>query len=517
MGTKELRLNSRDASSANAESVEFHSPGSRSAPWVCAEVETAYPEGVAQRRGIRAARVEPLQGSWLMRDLRTQGALRDPGLWNATPSAYGVFQGLRPWLSSFATSWLTILLLFAAWMLLGCGSSTTPPPPSKPKTSAASTLKERVDESLRKAGEYLVLRQEIDGAWRSDVYGQFKDGPSLTPLITEALYALDSSANEPVITPRNIGVDYLAGIAGRVNAETGQAPRVDPTRRGPGALPHPVYSAALTVIVLSRGEHAQHAKARDAWLAFLQSHQLTEKLGWGPEDAFYGGWGYSDTPPSKPPAGQQLNPLAEPNISATVFALEGLRAAGVPADDAAIQKALTFVSRCQNFRDKDPSTVLDDGGFFFLQNDPDRNKAGAAAEAANRFRSYGSTTADGLRCLLACGLPKEHPRTVAARKWLINHLSVQRQPGDFPKDKYTARDALYYYYCNSLARALTTNGVTEPGVAMVLSEELVRRQKSDGSWQNPVGEIREDDPLIATAFAIGALVRCRAALDEPKP
>jgi hypothetical protein len=35
---------------------------------------------------------------------------------------------------------------------------------------------------------------------------------------------------------------------------------------------------------------------------------------------------------------------------------------------------------------------------------------------------------------------------------------------------------------------------------------LLRTQRSDGSWANPENLVKEDDPLIATPFAIRALV-----------
>jgi squalene-hopene/tetraprenyl-beta-curcumene cyclase len=409
----------------------------------------------------------------------------------------------------------------AAWIALctaiavsaGCGDSTDnsskPPVTDKPRPKKDV----RVERALNKAAEFLVRRQDQDGAWRSEVYGQFKDGPSLTPLICEALHDLPA-ASDAVKASRKRAVDYLAAMA---QADGSVAP-------GPGGWPHPVYTAALTVMVLSREEHSSLNKARDAWLAFLKNHQFTEELGWAPTDAFYGGWGYSDVPPRKPPAGQELYPLAEPNISATVYALEALRAAGVPPDDPAFKRALAFVVRCQNFSEKKTAkgnSPAEDGGFFFVQSDADRNKAGALATSsapptgARQFASYGTTTADGLRCLLACGLQREDSRVTAARQWLVQRFSADKQPGDFPEERHEARDALYYYYCNSVSRALAACGLNDVGPAEkpirwgeALANELLRKQDPQGSWTNPAGEIRENDPLLATAFAISALARC---------
>src|SRR5262249_44743872 len=143
--------------------------------------------------------------------------------------------------------------------------------------------------------------------------------------------------------------------------------------------------------------------ACDAWLKALRSQQLVEDLGWQPSDPEYGGWGYSKVTPVKPQGHQPLGPLAQPNLSATVAALEALMAAGVPSNDPTIQKALTFVKRCQNLSSSDSSEErFDDGGFYFIQGDSVRNKAGSSGTDSGgrvRYASYGSATADGLRAL----------------------------------------------------------------------------------------------------------------------
>jgi hypothetical protein len=43
----------------------------------------------------------------------------------------------------------------------------------------------------------------------------------------------------------------------------------------------------------------------------------------------------------------------------------------------------------------------------------------------------------------------------------------------------------------------------EPGKSV--REDLRRVQRPDGSWANPENLVKEDDPLIATGFAIRAL------------
>ncbi len=393
-------------------------------------------------------------------------------------------------------------------------------PPKKAETEAPPTSKQpttlaaKIDASLLSASRLLAAKQSADGAWRSWTLGAHTDGPSLTPLVAEALCFV---GDDVAVVARGKAAHYLAGM---VKAD-GQ---IEP---GPAGWTHPVYTSAWAVAVLSRPEHARHVTARDAWLKMLRQHQFTESLGWKPEDPVFGGWGYAGDPPRRPPAGQILDHLWEPNLSATLFALAGLRAAGVDAKDPAFQKALTFVQRCQNYREpggRDPK--LDDGGFFFILEDFGRNKAGPAVQPVNpaversqRFRSYGSATADGLRCLLVCELPQDHPRVVAARDWLTTRFSAKQAPGVFDEPQEHIRRALYFYYGNSAARALAACNVRQVGPekervqwAEALAEQLLKLQQADGSWESASAEMKENDPLIATALAIGALAHCRATL-----
>src|SRR5205807_8587178 len=117
------------------------------------------------------------------------------------------------------------------------------------------------------------------------------------------------------------GAAYLAGLV-KAGGEI---------EEGLFGLSYPVYTSAGAVIVLSQPCNQRHRKARDAWLAYLRKRQLTRELGWQPADKPYGGWGYSNTLPYKPKEGKTLPPLTESNLSATLFALEALRAAGCKA------------------------------------------------------------------------------------------------------------------------------------------------------------------------------------------
>jgi len=379
-------------------------------------------------------------------------------------------------------------------------------------------LREQIGTALADAARYLINRQSSDGAWRSGTYGCLRDGPSLTPCALASLWSSREKDVEVSAAYRN-GVSYLLSL-------------VDPngTIRAPsGGLPYPVYtSATASWVVMVGSSSADHARARQAWLADLRLRQLGSATGWLPFDPQFGGWGYDPRPPSKPSAvGDKV--AFDANLSATLFAVGAFRFARVQPDEPILREARTFGERCQNFSDDSARTDdrFDDGGFFFSTTDAARNKGGAAGVdrfGRTRFHSYGSATADGLRLLLLCGLPSDHPRVMAARRWLETHFSVNTNPGTFVADREVLRDATFYYYCWSIAHALMALDVLEMDTSsgpiawpQAMAAELLSRQRADGAWVNRFTDAKEDDPLVSTPLAMAALtICCRMLTTDPR-
>ena len=380
--------------------------------------------------------------------------------------------------------------------------------------SRSEGLGGRVDRALGAAMRFLITSQSPDGAWRSPTYGVFNDGLSLTPIVLKAVtFGPDVAASR---SARRRGAEYLVA---RVRADAS----IDD---GPIGLIYPVYTASAAVIALTHLDFPARRSARDGWLRELERRQLTEALGWQPHDPAFGGWGYSIEPPSKGSAVLAPDHQIDADLSSTLFAIGALRIAGMKAEDPPIRKALTFIQRCQNVAasDEEGDPRYDDGGFIFSLTDPVRNKAGVAGtdrHGSLRYHSYGSTTADGLRALLRCGLPDDHPRVSAARAWLERHFSATFHPGKFESAREVDRDATYFYYAWSVAHAFRSLGITEVhsqgqsvAWADALARELIRRQRNDGTWINRFTASKEDDPLVATSFAAGALGICRTFLER---
>jgi squalene-hopene/tetraprenyl-beta-curcumene cyclase len=396
----------------------------------------------------------------------------------------------------------------AAVALLGCQRI------SSPKSLPPTAQHLAVEKALNRAIEYFAAHQDNDGSWKSDTYGVFKDGTALTPLVLHAAMAVDS--RHPI-------VDKAAGwLANWVDKDGSIRP---PSYGFDFAL----YMSALAVTSFSDWRWNGNFDTRpggtfsvelQSWLKYLKERQLTEELGWKPEDKEYGGWGYCRTIPRKGKAGEINPPLLESNLSATTFALGALRAARLDDADPAFAKALIFVKRCQNWNDVETKrdNKFDDGGFHFIYDDPVRNKAGVAgkdAVGAERHFSYGSTTADGLRCLLLGGEKESSQRVFAAKDWLKEHFQADSHPGTYDPKRELDRQATYYYYAASVAQARLDRFAIEGKNKQkqlwlaALGEALLGRQRDDGSWSNPAHAFREDEPLVATPFAVLALVQLR--------
>jgi hypothetical protein len=207
----------------------------------------------------------------------------------------------------------------------------------------------------------------------------------------------------------------------------------------------------------------------------LRSQQFAEANGWRPDDPAFGGWGMGGSIRRPPEAGHV-------DISMTRYVLEALHDSGASASDETLSRARTFLKRSQN----------SDGGFFFSPVNLEINKAG---EKNGQIASYGSPTADGLLALRATGLNESDDRVAKAIGWLRTHHVRDRVPGVETDGIRGFGVGLRFYYADAISRALPE-----------LQVDLLP-QSEDGSFRNPEKLVKEDDPLIATPFALNALLQ----------
>jgi hypothetical protein len=98
----------------------------------------------------------------------------------------------------------------------------------------------------------------------------------------------------------------------------------------------------------------------------------------------------------------------------------------------------------------------------------------------------------------------DHPRVVAAQRWLTAIIATWRFRDSWVRLIGVGRKGLAFYY--SAASAEAFQRIATSTRAMEVADGLRRTQPRDGSWVIPENLVKEDDPLIATPFAVRALI-----------
>ncbi|MBI2920483.1 MAG: terpene cyclase/mutase family protein [Planctomycetes bacterium] len=305
----------------------------------------------------------------------------------------------------------------------------------------------RIPAALDRGTAWLAARQHEDGSWRSETYGLLRSGQSLTPFVARALRAADAH-----------------GPAGRGLAWVRANLAADGSLGTAGELAdYPGYATSLALVLEADLPASRRYLAR---CQFLREG-----------DPEHGGFAFSAR------AAENATPPHVTEMSRMAWAAEALGAfSGAPA-------AVAWVSRCQ----------AEDGGFFFTPAQ-EANKAGPST-------SYGSATCDGIRALRRLGVGRDDPRVQRALAWLRAREAYGENPGFTGEARHWER-GIYYYYLAALAETYQDLG-GPAGWRDRIADELIGKQRGDGSWSNAQPDMKEDDPLIATSFAVEALSRCR--------
>jgi hypothetical protein len=329
------------------------------------------------------------------------------------------------------------------------------------------------EDTVERGVAWLLTQQAEDGGWHSATYGTMRSGVGNTALVLDALSRLPVEWRATHATEISRGVRFLLANLDDTGYLT--APR--------RSADFPTYATALLLTALDRLDSDEFLAERARMRRYLREVQC------GDPGAHFGGWSQV--------GGELEDARSESNfnLSITRHALEALAGDGTARSSR--ENAITFIESCRN---------VDDGGFYFMPavDDP-LNKAGVADSGA--ARSYGTATADGILALLACQVPVDDERVQAALQWLEENHSLTKVPGYSRRGSVVHADtALQFYYFAALARVMERFPLSMlPTHRAALRKEVTRLQQLDGSWSNPNKLMREDDPLIATAFAITAL------------
>jgi squalene-hopene/tetraprenyl-beta-curcumene cyclase len=363
-----------------------------------------------------------------------------------------------------------------AWMLFASQLFIT----ARVSAQSVGPNMEDLQKARQKAVNFLKTSQLKEGGWSTT------KSPGISALATYALLINDVSPTDPVIEKALKHLESFVQPDGGVYAPKGHQGNYE-------------TSLALLSFQAAKQEDRYQKLVQQA-NHYLRGLQLDESEQVDRSDVRYGGAGYGRT-------GDR------PDLSNTAFFLDALKAAGVGPDDPAFQKALVFVSRCQNLESENNTTAfaakINDGGFFYTPAAGGSSPAGT--EDNGGLRSYASMTYAGLKSMLYAGVTPEDKRVQAALAWIKKHYSVTENPG-------LGKQGMFYYY-HLFAKALAALDLDyvedQSGQShdwrKELSEQLFAQQKENGSWLNENDRWFEGNPDLGTAFALMSLHYC-----EPK-
>lgn len=347
-------------------------------------------------------------------------------------------------------------------------------------------------EMLDRAVDWLLPMQAKDGGWHSETYGALKQGAATTALVLYGLAQLPARFAEK--TNAAIGKAFTFLRLGMEKTKTISCPD--------GTFDYPTYAAAqvLTASQMLRkpGRTGLSDEEENTLANYLIAAQLDERREFKLDSPHYGGWDLLGT--------QLVKGLTtETNVSLALFALEALAEVKSPGASECRKKGLRWTLKAQN--------LPGDGGFAFSGNkDSLANKAEWADKDHQKPRSYGSATCDGLRCLLFAGEKLENEPVKAAMGWLERHPAAKLVTGfeELKVDTGWPEGLRFYYYAGvaDCLKYASEGFVTK--VREDLLDALTKQQLGDGKWQNESARMREDDPLIATSFAMLCLSRLLA-------
>lgn len=220
-----------------------------------------------------------------------------------------------------------------------------------------------------------------------------------------------------------------------------------------------------------------------------------------------GGMGYS----ADKPAGSE-------DLSNTAYAVQALRASGVPASDPRLQAALAFMQRCQDLKSVNSAAwVQGSGGGAYGPQDAARSWESRASGGVPRFVPTGSMTYALISSYLLLDLKPDDPRVRAAVDWVAANYGFEANPG-----MGAGREAQGLFHSHALAaRALDLLGggtITLPDGrradwrADLFTTISARAQlvalpggTQGAMWLNREQRWGEGLPHLCTAYALRAL------------
>lgn len=348
-------------------------------------------------------------------------------------------------------------------------AQTRPAPASTPQAETRSLspeTRQKLTESLNRGAAYLRQQRKPDGTWENNA--------GITGLAAIALMKMPGVDRVKTIQELNPTFDSLAALA---KPDGGLYDKT---------VPH--YVTAISVMALVTAGRPADKPLIEKGRAYIVDRMLDEGEGVAKAEKWYGGMGYGASRPD----GRQAD------IISLEYALRALKESGLPSDNAAYDKAITFLQRTQNNSETNElDWAANDGGFVYYP--------GFTYHVEGGTKSYGSATYAGVLSYAWADVKKTDPRVQAVMKWVRDNYTVDENPG-------MGQKTVYYYYM-VLAKALQAVGepviVDARGRSHVwrddLGRKLVSLQHPEGYWVNEVKDEMQDNKVLVTTFTMAAI------------
>ena len=326
--------------------------------------------------------------------------------------------------------------------------------------------------------DWLQKNQGTNGAWSSPKF------PALTALPLWAACASGDASRQAMVDRAVAFILTCVQTNGGIYVD-------NPGQKG-GGLAN--YNTAICMTAL----HA--AGRKDLAGVILKARTYVGNSQHFGDDVYSGGFGYDRT--TGRPYTDLDNTFYAVEAMRRTQDVEDLRPAGQKHADVDWAAAAAYVSKLQNPPAAGTNEV---GGFTYNPDDP---KAGLVTNAEGKvyLRAYGSITYVGLLSLIYADVTRADPRIVSAVDFAARHWTLEENPG-------MGQQGLYFYY-NVMGRALATARLDAiprktGGGEIPWRDELIGKltalQQPDGSWGNPNNRFWENDPVLATSYALLAL------------
>ena len=377
-------------------------------------------------------------------------------------------------------------LLFTCAIAAQSAEPDAPPSPAEVKTLAGQ------------GAAWLIEQQQEDGAFIASPV--FRLG--ITSITTLALLDYGMSADDAPVAKA------LAFIRQFIQEDGG----IYNPAEGLGS-----YNTSLATLALLRTGTPKDDPVVIGAQNYLIGAQNTD-----PESINYGGIGYG----SRGGGNEDLNN--------TTYAVQALAASGLGPDHPAMQRALQFISRCQNLSShNDMEWAGEDGGGVYS---PDSSKAGGSyhdghagedpaertsAGEAVRLESYGTMTYNLITSFIYLQLDRDDPRMQAAFDWVTRNYTFDSNPGLAAE---RAREGLFYYY-TMMAKTWNMVGTTTIELADgrrvdwrrdlfdAIQERMIARDDA-AIWVNESRRWGEGFPNLVTAYMVTSLMHIHKSVSD---